>query len=265
MLWNAMTDMPPERPPQDFAPAPAWKNMRWLKVGALTTGLLFIGIAYYTAPGPADVGPEALPPPALDLQNAKAGSGGLQSIVLAGGCFWGVQAVFEHVKGVREAVSGYSGGDADTADYKAVSTGRTGHAEAVKITFDPSEVSLGEILRIFFSVAHDPTALNHQGPDSGTQYRSDIFYADDAQRRAADAYIAQLDAAHRFPHSIVTRVDALRSFYPAEEIHQDYVVRNPDSLYVMVNDLPKLTNLKKLFPEIYRGDPRTVAAAEPPA
>lgn len=183
--------------------------------------------------------------------SAKA-PGGLQTVVLAGGCFWGIEGVYEHVLGVRKVVSGYAGGEASTAHYDDVSSGRTGHAEAVEITFDPQQVPYGEILRIFFSVAHDPTQLNRQGPDSGTQYRSAIFYADDTQRDVAKAYIDQLNESGLFRRAIVTRIDPLQRFYPAESYHQDFIAKNPRDPYVVFNDLPKIRNLKQLFPELYR-------------
>ncbi|HEX9139263.1 MAG TPA: peptide-methionine (S)-S-oxide reductase MsrA [Steroidobacteraceae bacterium] len=194
----------------------------------------------------------ALPAPALD--NTKT-SGPLQSTVLSGGCFWGTQGVFEHVQGVRQVQAGYAGGEKATADYESVSTGRTGHAESIQISFDPAIVTYGEILRIFFSVAHDPTEVNQQGPDEGTQYRSEIFYADASQQRIAQAYIAQLDQAHLLGRPIATRVDPLKGFYAAESYHQDYLYRNPHSLYIMVNDLPKITKLQRLFPQEYSDKP----------
>jgi peptide-methionine (S)-S-oxide reductase len=172
--------------------------------------------------------------------------------VLAGGCFWGVEGVYEHVRGVREVISGYAGGEANTAHYDAVGSGRTGHAESVQITFDPQEISYGEILRIFFSVAHDPTQLDRQGPDTGTQYRSAIFYADEAQKDIASKYIEQLDGSGVFRHSIVTRLEPLSAFYPAEAYHQDFIARNPRYPYVVFNDLPKIRNLEKEFPDFYR-------------
>jgi peptide-methionine (S)-S-oxide reductase len=181
--------------------------------------------------------------------------------VLAGGCFWGVQGVFEHVKGVRRVLSGYAGGAQSTADYETVSTGSTGHAESVQITYDPSEVSFGTLLQVYFSVAHDPTQLNRQGPDSGTQYRSAIFVADDAQRKIADSYIAQLNQARVFPAPIVTRVDALRRFYPAEGYHQDFLINNPRHPYIVFNDLPKIRNLQKVLPQLYRDAPVSVSAS----
>ena len=175
-----------------------------------------------------------------------------QTAVLAGGCFWGVEAVFEHVKGVRSVIAGYAGGEAATASYERVGTGRTGHAEAVQVVFEPQTISYAEVLRIFFSVAHDPTQLNRQGPDIGSQYRSAIFYADESQREMANGYIMQLSQAHLFRTPIVTSVDALHGFYPAESHHQDFIARNPTDPYVVVNDLPKILHLKRLFPESYR-------------
>ncbi len=175
-----------------------------------------------------------------------------QTAVLAGGCFWGVEAVFEHMRGVRNVVSGYAGGDRDTATYEKVGTGRTGHAESVKITFDPKEVSYGDILRVFFSVAHDPTQLNRQGPDTGTQYRSAIFYSSEVQRDLARSYIAELNKSGKFPRALVTRVDPLEAFYPAEKYHQDFIAHNPRNPYVVFNDLPKIRDLKRLYPEYYR-------------
>jgi len=200
----------------------------------------------------------AIPAPLVD--NPKA-SGPLQTAVLAGGCFWGVQGVFEHMRGVMKVLSGYSGGEKATAQYEIVSSGRTGHAESVQIVFDPKEVSYGELLQVYFSVAHDPTELNRQGPDTGTQYRSDIFYADDSQKRIAQAYIAQLDKARIFRSAIVTRVDALKGFYPAEDYHQDFLIKNPQFPYIVVNDIPKIQNLKKVFPAYYRGQAVTVKSA----
>jgi peptide-methionine (S)-S-oxide reductase len=190
-----------------------------------------------------------------------AGSGALQTAVLAGGCFWGTQGVFEHVKGVRKVLAGYSGGERSTADYESVSTGRTGHAESIQITFDPAVVSYADLLRVFFSVAHDPTELNRQGPDTGTQYRSEIFFADESQQKTALAYIAQLDQAHVFGHPIVTRVDPLKGFFAAEGYHQDFLVRNPTYPYIVYNDLPKIANLQRQLPEIYVDKPVLAAAA----
>ncbi|HEU4484488.1 MAG TPA: peptide-methionine (S)-S-oxide reductase MsrA [Povalibacter sp.] len=194
-------------------------------------------------------------------QSQAAAPEGLETAVLAGGCFWGVEGVYEHVRGVRNVVSGYAGGDKDTAHYEAVSSGRTGHAEAVQITFDPREISYGEILRIFFSVVHDPTQLNRQGPDTGTQYRSNIFYTDATQQRIATDYITQLNATKLFPRPIVTRVDPLKGFYAAEAYHQDFIAHNPSYPYVVFNDLPKIRNLKQLFPDQFRDGPQVRGAA----
>jgi peptide-methionine (S)-S-oxide reductase len=198
--------------------------------------------------------------PAATLDDVKA-PGPLRTAVLAGGCFWGVQGVFEHVKGVRRVLAGYAGGKGSTADYETVSSGTTGHAESVEITYDPQQISYGEILRVFFSVAHDPTELNRQGPDVGTQYRSVIFYADPMQERIARAYISQLEQAHAFGRPIVTRVDPLTGFYKAEEYHQDYLVRHPDNEYIVYVDMPKIARLKQTFAGLYRDQPALVAAA----
>ena len=186
---------------------------------------------------------------------------GLQTIVLAGGCFWGIEAVFEHIKGVTDAVSGYAGGTKEQADYETVSTGTTGHAESVKVTFDPTKVSLEKLLQVFFSVAHDPTQLNRQGPDVGPQYRSAIFFADEEQARVARAYIDQLTKAKVYSRPIVTQVMKLQGFYPAEEYHQNFAERNPTYPYIVYNDAPKVVNLKKQFPELYRQE-TAVAARE---
>ena len=190
-----------------------------------------------------------LPAPALDP--APASKAGTQTAVFAGGCFWGVEAVFRHVTGVSRAVSGYAGGTTKNPTYAWVSMGVTGHAESVQVTFDPSRVSYGQLLRVFFSVAHDPTELNRQGPDVGTQYRSAIFYANDEQKRVADAYIAQLTAAKAFRSPIVTQVATLTAFYPAEAYHQNYLALHPDEPYIVYNDLPKLAALKTQFPKLY--------------
>ena len=199
----------------------------------------------------------AIPPPAMD---AAAGSG-LQTVTLAGGCFWGVQGVYQHVEGVTSAVSGYAGGDKASATYDAVSGGRTAHAEAVRVTFDPKQVSLGRILQVYFSVAHDPTTLNRQGPDSGPQYRSAIFAATPEQAAVAKAYVAQLDAARLYRGRIVTRLEQSRAFYPAEAYHQDYMARNPTSPYIAINDAPKVAGLKKLLPDLYRAKPVLMASS----
>jgi peptide-methionine (S)-S-oxide reductase len=192
-----------------------------------------------------------LPNPKIDATLATVK--GTQTAVFAGGCFWGVEAVFEHVKGVTRVVSGYSGGSADTAKYDEVSSGSTGHAESVQVTYDPSRISYGQLLRVFFSVAHDPTELNRQGPDTGTQYRSAVFFANDEQRRVAEAYIAQLQTARAFPRPVVTQVTPLKAFYEAEAYHQDYLVHHPDQPYIVINDLPKIANLQRQFPALYVG------------
>ncbi|MGB3866189.1 MAG: peptide-methionine (S)-S-oxide reductase MsrA [Xanthobacteraceae bacterium] len=199
-----------------------------------------------------------IPPPAVDLPAAT----GPQTAVVAGGCFWGVQGVFQHTAGVLKAVSGYAGGDKSTAMYEIVGTGTTGHAEAVEITYDPGRISYGRILQIFFSVAHDPTQLNRQGPDIGTQYRSVIFTSGDAQKKVADAYIAQLNAAKAFARPIVTTVDPLKGFYAAEDYHQDYLTLHPRQPYIVYNDLPKIESLKKLFTRDYVEKPTLVNAAK---
>ena len=212
------------------------------------------------APAPAAAAESAVVIPAPVLDSPKA-AGPLQTAVLAGGCFWGVQGVYEHVRGVRKVLSGYSGGDKATADYEAVSRGETGHAESVEIRFDPKEISYGELLRIYFSVVHDPTQRDRQGPDSGTQYRSSIFYASKSQKEIAQAYIAQLERAKVFGRPIVTRVDPLRGFYAAEDYHQDFLQRNPDHPYIVINDLPKIENLRRVFPASYREVPITVTGS----
>jgi peptide-methionine (S)-S-oxide reductase len=204
-----------------------------------------------------------VPAPAVDEPPA-ADAGGSETAVLAGGCFWGVQGVFQHVSGVTNAVSGYAGGEEKTAHYNMVGTGGTGHAESVQITFDPSKISYGRILQIYFSAAHDPTQLNRQGPDVGTQYRSAIFPANPEQARAAKAYIAQLNQARVFNAAIVTKIEPDRPFYAAEDYHQDFMTKHPAHPYIVYNDLPKIEDLKRLFPETYRAEPALVAAAARP-
>ena len=201
-----------------------------------------------------------VPVPEATVTSLPAGPG-LQTIVVAGGCFWGIEAVYEHIKGVTDAVSGYAGGTKEQADYETVSTGATGHAESVKVTFDPAKVSLERLLQVFFSVAHDPTQLNRQGPDVGPQYRSAIFFADEEQARVARAYIDQLTKAKVYSRPIVTQVVKLQAFYPAEEYHQNFAERNPTYPYIVYNDAPKVANLKKQFPELYRQE-TAVAARE---
>jgi peptide-methionine (S)-S-oxide reductase len=196
----------------------------------------------------------ALPSPAVDspAPAGKDGKAGTKTVVFSGGCFWGVQAVFQHVKGVADATSGYSGGSASTATYDQVSTGDTGHAESVKVTFDPAQVSFGQLLKVFFSVAHDPTELNRQGPDEGTQYRSVVFFTDADQKRVTESYVHQLDRAKVFRHRIVTQIVPLQAFYPAEGYHQNYARLHPDNPYIALNDAPKVAHLKKLFPQLYK-------------
>jgi peptide-methionine (S)-S-oxide reductase len=196
----------------------------------------------------------ALSVPAPSLDNPRL-AGDPQIAVLAGGCFWGMQGVFEHVKGVRRVLAGYSGGEEATAHYAMVGTGTTGHAESIQITFDPAEVSYGDILRVYFSVAHDPTELNRQGPDEGVRYRSEIFYRDPRQREIARAYIMQLQQARIFGQPIVTRLDELTGFYRAENYHQDFMVHNTDYAYIVQNELPKIADLKRQFPDMYRERP----------
>jgi len=222
-------------------------------IGALAGAALF---AY----GPVRATEDAvvIPPPAMDEPAAS----GLETVVVAGGCFWGVQGVFQHTAGVASAVSGYAGGAKTTASYETVSTGSTGHAESVQIKFDPKKISYGKILQIFFSVVHDPTQLNRQGPDSGTQYRSAIFTTSEAQKKVADAYIAQLDQAKAFKKPIVTKVGKLEGFYPAEAYHQDYLTLHPSQPYIAYNDLPKVENLKKIFAENYLEKPTLVSDAK---
>jgi peptide-methionine (S)-S-oxide reductase len=227
-------------------------KMRALRLLVAVFAVCAIGAALWRSPLYGAESAVIIAPPVLD--NPKA-PGALQTAVIAGGCFWGVQGVFEHVRGVQNAVAGYAGGDRSTAEYETVSTGTTGHAESVKITFDPAVVSYGQILQIAFSVVHDPTQLNRQGPDVGTQYRSAIFYADDTQKRIAEAYIGQLDKSHAFSRPIVTRVDPLKGFFPAEDYHQDYLIHNPYMPYIAINDMPKIENLKRTFAELYSGRP----------
>ena len=219
--------------------------------------LVALGIGFAATRGQAEESPHLVPAPVLD----EAATGDSETVVLAGGCFWGVQGVFQHVKGVTSAVSGYTGGDKRSAFYQVVETGATGHAESVSITFDPRQISYGKILQIYFSAVHDPTDLNHQGPDSGTQYRSAIFPANDEQARIAKAYIEQLDKAHAFANPIVTKLEPGRTFYAAEDYHQDFLTLNPRNPYIVYNDLPKVAALKRLFPDLYRADATHVLAS----
>jgi peptide-methionine (S)-S-oxide reductase len=210
----------------------------------------------------ASAEPFIIPPPKTDIAASATTSGEPKSIVLAGGCFWGVQGVYQHTKGVIQAVSGYAGGTADSARYDTVSTGSTGHAEAVKITYDPKQISLGKILQIYFSVVHDPTQLNRQGPDSGPQYRSAIFTSQPGEATVARDYIAELDAAKVYKKPIVTRIEPMNGFYRAENYHQDYLTLHPDQPYIAYNDIPKVNNLKKLFAADYRDRPVLVRDAK---
>ena len=232
---------------------------RWrMAVAVMIAAAVGLGVEAPSAALAAEA-PVVIPAPALD--NPKT-PGPVQTAVIAGGCFWGVHGVYQHVRGVQRVLSGYSGGTKATADYEAVSRGATGHAESVEIRFDPRELSYGEILQIYFSVVHDPTQLNRQGPDMGPQYRTNIFYVDESQKRIAQAYIAQLEKARAFARAIVTRVDPLSAFYPAEAYHQDFLVKNPTYPYIVVHDLPKIGNLKKVFPGHYREQPVTAERRE---
>lgn len=225
------------------------------KSWARPLGVLALAAAAVTAAHAGLFGAESvvnIAPPAID--NPKV-AGAPQTAVLSAGCFWGVQGVYEHVRGVKRVLAGYAGGERSTADYETVSSGTTGHAESVQITFDPAQVSYGEILQIAFSVVHDPTQLNRQGPDTGSQYRSAIFYADEGQKHIAEAYIQQLNQAHVFPRRIVTEVAPLKGFYAAEGYHQDYLVHNPGSGYIMMFDLPKVQNFKRTYPGLYVDEP----------
>jgi peptide-methionine (S)-S-oxide reductase len=231
-----------------------WSAPRTVLVLAV---LMLAGLAIRNYPAAAESA-RALPPPAVDAPPAQATSA---VVVLAGGCFWGVQGVFQHVKGVTSAVSGYAGGDKRSANYEIVSSGTTGHAESVQVTYDPRQISLGRLLQVFFSVVHDPTELNRQGPDTGTQYRSAIFPASAEQAQVAKAYIVQLDQAHAFKKAIVTRIEPDRAFYPAEAYHQDFLTRYPTHPYIAINDIPKVEDLKRVMPDLYRATPVLVAGA----
>jgi peptide-methionine (S)-S-oxide reductase len=234
------------------------RMLRRAPASLLVMALLILGaLAIRSYPAAAESA-RALPAPAVDVPPGQTSSA---TVVLAGGCFWGVQGVFQHVKGVTSAVSGYAGGEQRTAQYELVSSGRTGHAESVQVTFDPRQISYGRLLQIFFSVVHDPTELNRQGPDTGTQYRSAIFPATAAQGDVAKAYIAQLDQAHVFKKPIVTKIEPDRTFYPAEAYHQDFLTRHPSYPYIAINDLPKINDLKRVMPDVYRVEPVLVGSA----
>jgi len=228
---------------------------KWLAATGLALGALLL----WQFPARSQEETQRVPAPAVDEPAAAAGSS--EQAVLSGGCFWGVQGVFQHVKGVTRAVSGYAGGSQATAQYETVSSGRTGHAESVQITYDPMQISYGQLLQIFFSVVHDPTELNRQGPDSGSQYRSAIFPENAMQQHVADSYIAQLDKAGVYHQPIVTKTDPLHGFYAAEDYHQDFLALNPSYPYIVYNDLPKVRDLKRLFPERYRDKPVLVMAS----
>jgi peptide-methionine (S)-S-oxide reductase len=231
------------------------------KRGSVFPALILLGlvaaVGFVTTRSTAEEA-RVVPAPAVDEQ---AGAKGSEVAVVAGGCFWGVQGVFQHVDGVTSAVSGYAGGDKATAHYEMTSNGNTGHAESVQITYDPRKITYGRILQVYFSVAHDPTELNRQGPDEGTQYRSAIFPLSGEQARVAKAYIAQLDSAHAFQAPIVTTIEPGKTFYRAEAYHQDFLAKNPGYPYIVYNDLPKIANLKRLFPALYRSDPVLVSAS----
>ncbi|HJX93113.1 MAG TPA: peptide-methionine (S)-S-oxide reductase MsrA [Pyrinomonadaceae bacterium] len=212
--------------------------------------LLVVTIMTFNACSRANASAVAIPNPKIDAQLST--HKGEQTAVFAGGCFWGVEAVFDHVKGVAKAESGYAGGSADTAQYYTVASGSTGHAESVRVKYDPSQITYGQLLRVFFAVAHDPTELNRQGPDVGTQYRSSIFYVDDEQKRIAESYIKQLDEAKVFSGKIVTQVVPFKAFYEAESYHQDYLVNHPNEPYIVYNDMPKLVSLREILPELYK-------------
>jgi peptide-methionine (S)-S-oxide reductase len=232
-------------------------KLRWPIKLLAVAALGGIGMLVLRAPLYGAESPVVIAAPSID--NPKV-AGAAQTAVLAGGCFWGVQGVFEHVRGVQKVVAGYAGGDKSTARYETVSSGATGHAESVKITFDPAQVSYGQILQIAFSVVHDPTQLTRQGPDVGTQYRSAIFYSDEIQKHIAESYIAQLDKSHAFPRAIVTRLEPLKGFYPAEDYHQDFLIHNPTWPYIAVYDIPKVENFKRTFPELYSDRPVLASA-----
>lgn len=230
------------------------RGIAWIASAGLALGAVFVS----THAAHSSEAAVMVPPPAVDEPATQAHQ---ETAVLAGGCFWGVQGVFQHVNGVTKVVSGYSGGKAQTAQYDTVSGGQTGHAESVQITYDPTKITYGRLLQIYFSVAHDPTELNRQGPDSGTQYRSAIFPANDMQKQVAQTYIAQLNKAHVFPAPIVTKTDSLTGFYPAESYHQNYLTLHPDAPYIAINDLPKVDNLKRLFPNVYAEKPVLLSVA----
>jgi peptide-methionine (S)-S-oxide reductase len=230
--------------------------LRPARSALIAAALLLTGVVASLLPSTAEEA-RAIPAPALDEAPGKS----LETAVFAGGCFWGVQGVFQHVVGVSNAVSGYAGGEKATARYQTVGSGTTGHAESARVTFDPRKISYGRLLQIYFSVIHDPTQLNRQGPDTGTQYRSAVFPTNAEQAKVASAYVAQLDNAHVFGAAIATRVEPDRAFFPAEGYHQDFLERNPTYPYIVINDLPKIEALKRLYPEYYRATPALVSKA----
>jgi peptide-methionine (S)-S-oxide reductase len=227
-----------------------------MKVTVAALALAACGWSYRAG---ADAINKVIPAPAVDTPAAEAT--GKQTAVLAGGCFWGLQGMFEHVQGVTQVVAGYSGGDKSTAHYEMVGTERTGHAETVSITYDPTKISYGQLLQLYFAIAHDPTELNRQGPDSGPSYRSEIFFQNPSQEHIARAYVAQLTSAKVFSGPIVTKIEPVKGFYPAEDYHQDFLIRNPTHPYIMRNDLPKVEALKKVYPQLYRAAPVMVGDA----
>jgi peptide-methionine (S)-S-oxide reductase len=254
-----MTSSPKSLETANLAPLRLLKDAP-LRSALLATALLVAAGLGFIRPGSSAETARTVPAPAVDEQPA-AGAGATETAVIAGGCFWGVQGVFQHVRGVTNAVSGYAGGNEKTAHYDVVGAGGTGHAESVQITFDPAKISYGRILQIYFSVAHDPTQLNRQGPDVGAQYRSAIFPATPEQSRIAAAYIAQLNEAHVFNAAIVTTIEPNRPFFAAEDYHQDFMTKHPFHPYIVYNDAPKIDDLKRLFPDAYRADPVLVATA----
>ena len=236
------------------------KSRRACQMRAIAACIFAIACAAYPFPT-SSWAEDAIVVPAPAFLEPQLATVGDERAVLAGGCFWGVQAVFQHVKGVKNVVSGYAGGNADTAQYETVSTGETGHAESVEITFDPNAINYATILQVYFSVAHNPTELNYQGPDSGTQYRSAIFPQSASQKQVAETYILQLGKGGVFAAPIVTSIEPAKTFYPAEEFHQDYATLHPDNPYIAINDLPKVENLSRLFPDLYSPAPKLVKDA----
>ena len=244
----------------DITAAAERKSLRGVTLAAVTGAVLAVAtVTGVLGTSMASERAVLVAPPANDEKSSARAT--TEIAVFAAGCFWGVQGVFQHVQGVTNVVAGYAGGDAETAQYETVGSGTTGHAESVRIAFDPAKISYGHLLQIYFSVAHDPTELNRQGPDSGTQYRSTIFPANADQAQVARDYIAQIDRAGTFGKPLATTVEPLKAFYPAESYHQDYLTLHPDRPYIAINDLPKVDNLKRLFPSVYRVSPVLVGTA----